>query len=57
MYDYLISSFFSCKKHIKQKYSQIEYAKKLLNEHIDIQYIIKKLIEVEKLKFVLLNEN
>ena len=36
---------------------QIEYSKRLLDEHLDVLYIINKLLEVDKLKMLLLNSD
>ncbi|KAL4472595.1 hypothetical protein ABPG74_018544 [Tetrahymena malaccensis] len=56
-YDYLsyYLSFFTCRR---QKKSQvIDYGLQKLYNHLDIVYILNKLIEFEKLKKLLLNEN
>lgn len=43
-----------CKKKVQ---TQLDYANNKVKEKLDIAYILKKLYELEKLKFILLNED
>ncbi|EWS76752.1 transmembrane protein, putative (macronuclear) [Tetrahymena thermophila SB210] len=56
-YDYFsyYLSFFTCRR--QQRSEVIDYGLQKLYNHLDIVYILNKLIEFEKLKKLLLNEN
>lgn len=54
LWDYL-KYFLRLKQQVKNK--QIEFSMERVNERLDIVFIMKKLIEVDKLKMLFLNED
>lgn len=58
--EYIKSFLFSKRKKIsnnENKYERLMIGKSLLEEKLDISYIMKKFYEIDKLKMILLNEN
>ncbi|KAL4432957.1 hypothetical protein ABPG74_014471 [Tetrahymena malaccensis] len=47
---------FPCPKRIKVKKNKIDFCNQIISEQLDGVYILKKLLELEKLKAILLNE-
>ena len=60
-WEYLKSLLFPIKKKrnkvYQNKYKRIMTGKKVLEEKLDISYLLKKFYEIDKLKMLLLNEN
>ncbi|EAR83220.2 ATPase, histidine kinase-, DNA gyrase B, putative (macronuclear) [Tetrahymena thermophila SB210] len=56
-FDYFLYYIFPCFKTISRKKKQIEYSQKILDKHLDVMYLITKLLEIDKLKMLLLSED
>ncbi|KAL4469410.1 hypothetical protein ABPG74_004663 [Tetrahymena malaccensis] len=55
-YEYLLYYLFPCSKRASRKKKQLEFSKQVVDKHLDIMYLIRKLQEIDKLKMLLLSE-